>query len=248
MAVVKAPLDPSTVVVAVDPGKVMNRVWVSDGSGWLEQPVSVPVSGAGVEQVERLVLAHLSGLAPVIAVEATGSLHRAFVAGLEGRFPGSTRLSAPSETRAARTQLGSARFKTDDRHCAALTYLAVRVLAGFTPGRWRSTRCGPRCGTAGAGRGPEGSPATAARPAQRALPGSVGAGRARPGAGDRKLHRTSRAGLRGGVRGPGSDGALAERARARATDEGHGPLLDRTVERVPRAAARRCRTRPAAGP
>lgn len=31
---------------------------------------------------------------------------------------------APSETKAARTQLGSARFKTDDRDCAALTYLA----------------------------------------------------------------------------------------------------------------------------
>jgi transposase len=122
--VLKAALDPATVVVAVDPGKVSNRVWVSDGSGWLEQPRSVPVSGDGVEQVERLVLAHLSGMAPVIAVEATGSLHRAFVAGLERRFPGSTRLVAPSETKAARAQLGSGRFKTDDRDCAALTYLA----------------------------------------------------------------------------------------------------------------------------
>ena len=34
------------------------------------------------------------------------------------------RLFAPSETTAARTQLGSRRFKTDDRDCAALTYLA----------------------------------------------------------------------------------------------------------------------------
>jgi transposase len=34
------------------------------------------------------------------------------------------RLFAPSETKAARTQLGSGRFKTDDRDCAALTYLA----------------------------------------------------------------------------------------------------------------------------
>ena len=124
MSVLKAALDPATVVVAVDPGKVMNRVWVSDGSGWLEQPRSVPVSLAGVEQVLQLVLAHLSSVAPVIAVEATGSLHQAFVAGLEQRFPGSTRLFAPSETKAARTQLGSGRFKTDDRDCAALTYLA----------------------------------------------------------------------------------------------------------------------------
>ena len=124
MAMLKVALDPATVVVAVDPGKVSNRVWVSDGTGLLEQPVSVPVSRAGVEQVERMLDAHPSVLTPVIAVEATGSLHRAFVADLERRHPGSTRLFAPSETKAARTQLGSGRFKTDDRDCAALTYLA----------------------------------------------------------------------------------------------------------------------------
>lgn len=124
MSMLKVALDPATVVVAVDPGKVSNRVWVSDGTGLLEQPVSVPVSRAGVEQVEQLLGAHRSVLAPVIAVEATGSLHRAFVADLERRHPGSTRLFAPSETKAARTQLGSGRFKTDDRDCAALTYLA----------------------------------------------------------------------------------------------------------------------------
>ena len=33
MAVLQAALEPSTVVVAVDPGKVMNRVWVSNGTG-----------------------------------------------------------------------------------------------------------------------------------------------------------------------------------------------------------------------
>ena len=38
--------------------------------------------------------------------------------------PGAVRLFAPSETKAARVQLGSGRFKTDDRDCAALTYLA----------------------------------------------------------------------------------------------------------------------------
>ncbi len=40
----KVALDPAMVVVAVDPGKVSNRVWVSDGTGLLEQPVSVPAS------------------------------------------------------------------------------------------------------------------------------------------------------------------------------------------------------------
>ena len=63
MSVLKAPLGPVTVVVAVDPGKVMNRVWVSDGTGWLEQPMSVPVSCAGVEQVQRLLDAHHSAVA-----------------------------------------------------------------------------------------------------------------------------------------------------------------------------------------
>jgi transposase len=43
---------------------------------------------------------------------------------LEARFPTSVRVFAPSETAAARAQLGSRRFKTDDRDCAALTYLA----------------------------------------------------------------------------------------------------------------------------
>jgi hypothetical protein len=35
MSLLQAALEPSTLVVAVDPGKVMNRVWVSDGSGLL---------------------------------------------------------------------------------------------------------------------------------------------------------------------------------------------------------------------
>ena len=59
-----------------------------------------------------------------IAIEATGSLHRAWTRELGRRFPDAVRLFAPSETAAARAQLGSRRFKTDDRDCAALTYLA----------------------------------------------------------------------------------------------------------------------------
>jgi transposase len=101
----------------------MNRVWVSNGLGLLEEPVSLPVARAGIEQLEMLLAAHPSP-AQVIAIEATGSLHRAWAAELERRHPGALRLFAPSETKAARTQLGSGRFKTDDRDCAALTYLA----------------------------------------------------------------------------------------------------------------------------
>jgi hypothetical protein len=51
----------------------------------------------------------------VIAIEATGSLHRSWAAELERLHPGAVRLFAPSETKAARMQLGSGRFKTDDR-------------------------------------------------------------------------------------------------------------------------------------
>jgi transposase len=122
MATLGIALDRATVVVAVDPGKVMNRVWVSNGDGLLEQPVSLPVARSGIEELERMLAVH-SG-ERVIAIEATGSLHRAWAAELERLHPGSLRLFAPSETKAARTQLGSGRYKSDDRDCAALTYLA----------------------------------------------------------------------------------------------------------------------------
>lgn len=115
----------STLVVAIDPGKAAHRVWVSDGSGLLDAPVTVPVSREGVGLVERLLAAHHEAHPDlVIAIEATGSLHRPWSVEMERRHPGTVRLFAPSETRAARTQLGSGRFKTDDRDCAALTYLA----------------------------------------------------------------------------------------------------------------------------
>jgi len=136
VSILDVALDPATVVVAVDPGKVMNRVWVSDGSGLLAEPVSLPVSRAGVGSLEQLLAGHGSE-PPVIAIESTGSLHRAWAAELERLHPGSLRLFAPSETKAARTQLGSGRFKTDDRDCAALTYLARqgagRLLAEESP-------------------------------------------------------------------------------------------------------------------
>jgi transposase len=122
MGMLEVALDPATVVVAVDPGKVVNRVWVSDGSGLLEEPVSLPVARSGITALERLLAAHVGER--VIAIEATGSLHRAWAAELERLHPGSLRVFAPSETKAARQQLGSGRFKTDDRDCAALTYLA----------------------------------------------------------------------------------------------------------------------------
>jgi transposase len=123
MSILGVAVEPATVIVAVDPGKVLDRVWVSDGSGLLEDPISLPVSRAGIGQLERLLTAHAAA-GPVIAIEATGSLHRSWASELERLHPGAVRLFAPSETKAARVQLGSGRFKTDDRDCAALTYLA----------------------------------------------------------------------------------------------------------------------------
>ena len=109
------------VVVAIDPGKAVNRVWVTVADGLVGEPLSLPTSREGIERLAVL----LGGRrAPMFAIEATGSLHRAWAAELERRWPGSLRVFAPSETQAARAQLGARRFKTDDRDCAALIYLA----------------------------------------------------------------------------------------------------------------------------
>jgi transposase len=109
------------VIVAIDPGKAVHRVWVTAADGLVGEPVSLPTSRDGIDRIGGL----LAGReAPVFAVEATGSLHRAWAAELERRWPGSLRLFAPSETQAARAQLGTRRFKTDDRDCAALVWLA----------------------------------------------------------------------------------------------------------------------------
>ena len=108
------------VVVAIDPGKATHRVWVTDGDGLVGEPASLPVSRVGIERLVGLV----GETDPLIALEATGALHRAWATELEQRWPGSLRTFAPSETQAARAQLGTRRFKTDDRDCAALVWLA----------------------------------------------------------------------------------------------------------------------------
>ena len=111
-------------VVAIDPGKVTNRVWLTTGDrGLIGDPVSLPVLRDGVDELDRLIASSGVQGAPVIGIEATGALHRAWAAEVERRWPGSLRLFAPSETQAARAQLGSRRFKTDDRDCAALVWL-----------------------------------------------------------------------------------------------------------------------------
>ena len=127
----------TSLVVAVDPGKAFNRVWLTSGErGLIGEPVSLPVLRDGVDELARLIVA--SGIAgvPVIRMEATGSLHRACAAEIERRWPGSLQLFAPSETTAALAQLRSRRFKTDDRDCAAMIWLlrqsAVRLAQPYT--------------------------------------------------------------------------------------------------------------------
>jgi transposase len=100
--------------------------------GLIGDPVSLPVLRDGVEELSRLIAASATDGAPVIGIEATGALHRAWAAEIERRWPGALRLFAPSETQAARAQLGSRRFKTDDRDCAALVWL-LRQGAGRPP-------------------------------------------------------------------------------------------------------------------
>jgi hypothetical protein len=120
----------AALVVAVDPGKVSNRVWLTSGErGLIGEPVSFPVLREGIDTLAGLIAASGVAGAPRIGVEATGQLRHAWVAELERRWPGSVRLFASSETQAARTQLGSRRSKTDDRDGAALVWL-VRQGAG----------------------------------------------------------------------------------------------------------------------
>jgi hypothetical protein len=113
-------------VVAIDPGKVSNRVWSSTGeAGTVVPPLSLPILRSGLDEVHRLVTDHAGSSGPGL-MQATGGLHQVWMRELSQRFPRSVRMLAPSETSTARAQLGSRRFKTDDRDCAALAYLARR--------------------------------------------------------------------------------------------------------------------------
>jgi hypothetical protein len=121
---VSAELPAKTLVVAIDPGKAKHRVILVTGEkGLIGAPVSLSTQREGIDRLLEMIA---SAAAPetVVAIEATGSLHLSWVAEIEHRLPGSTRLFAPSETHAARAQLGSRRFKDDDRDCAALVSLA----------------------------------------------------------------------------------------------------------------------------
>jgi transposase len=109
-------------------------VLASGERGLIGEPLSLSVQRDGIERLVGLIEA-TGAVETVIAIEATGSLHVPWAVELERRLPGSLRLFAPSETQAARAQLGSRRFKDDDRDCAALVSLARQ-------GRGRPARTG----------------------------------------------------------------------------------------------------------
>ena len=60
-------LPAETLVVAIDPGKVANRVWLATGDrGLVREPFSVPTLREGVEELERLIARSGVPGAPVI--------------------------------------------------------------------------------------------------------------------------------------------------------------------------------------
>ncbi len=77
MGLLHEALPASTLVVAIDPGKVSNRVWLSTGeAGAVVPPLSLPVLRPGLDEWHRLAVNHAGTAGPVFAIEATGGLHR----------------------------------------------------------------------------------------------------------------------------------------------------------------------------
>ena len=72
-------------VVAIDPGKVSNRVWITTGDGVIGEPLSLPTSRTGLDRLGALVA---GGGSPLFALEATGALHRAWAAELRAALAG----------------------------------------------------------------------------------------------------------------------------------------------------------------
>ena len=92
MELLRQAVPATALMVAVDPGKVSNRVWLTSGErGLIGEPVSLPVLREGVDALAELIATSGVAGAPRIAVEATGRLHHAWVAELERRWPGSVR-------------------------------------------------------------------------------------------------------------------------------------------------------------
>ena len=57
MELLHAPLVSSSLVVAIDPGKVTHRVWVTSEQGLVGAPVSLPVLRDGLQTLVGLIAA-----------------------------------------------------------------------------------------------------------------------------------------------------------------------------------------------
>jgi hypothetical protein len=84
---VSAELPAKTLAVAVDPGKISNRV-LRAGTGLIGEPVSLSVQREGIDELCRLIES-TGASETVVAIEATGSLHAPWAAEPERRLPGS---------------------------------------------------------------------------------------------------------------------------------------------------------------
>ena len=141
MGLLQEALPASTLVVAIDPGKVSNRVWLSTGeAGEVAPPVSLPVLRPGLEQLHRLVVDHTGDRSPVFAIEATGGLHQAWMRELNQRFPGSVRLFAAPRSRCVRSCQLHRRAPGQGVHRVVRVWPAERRRRG-TRGRRRALGC-----------------------------------------------------------------------------------------------------------
>ncbi|MDQ4131607.1 MAG: hypothetical protein M3133_11580 [Actinomycetota bacterium] len=92
--------------------------------------MSLPTSRIGLAELERRVV-DAGGGQPLIALEQTGALHRAWQAALAERWPGALRVFAPSETQASLRRpardypsrsCSAAQYALEDAlHCRLLT-------------------------------------------------------------------------------------------------------------------------------
>jgi hypothetical protein len=119
----------AALVVAVDPGKVRNRVWLTSGErGLIGEPASLPVLREGVEALSKLIEA--SGVAgpPLIGVEATGGLHRAWVAELERHRLEPSLDLVPVHPRLGGGEARWTMFPLDSTELLGITVVGVKVL------------------------------------------------------------------------------------------------------------------------
>jgi len=84
-----------------------------------------------------LVIHHTGPAGPIIAIEATGGLHHAWMRELDLRFSGSVRLFAPSDTTANRATTRRTHRTDHDRRWIALARCGPAGVAGVTRLRHR---------------------------------------------------------------------------------------------------------------